>query len=246
MWINIILGILQGIFEWLPISSEGIIAITSLALKQPYSPIEVALFLHLGTVFAAIIYFRKDWKNVATLKDRKLLRFLIIATAISLILGFLIFSVIRYMAVGSGGILLIVTGLGLLFTAGFHKSKIKLKLGMDKVAAIAGCLQGLAVLPGFSRSGATIFGISLSNMKPAEILKYSYMLSVPAVAFSAVYLLVTNPMLRQGWLALVVSFVVGILTLHALLKFSQKINFYKFALIFGILCISGGFLSLLI
>ena len=67
----IILGIIQGFFEWLPISSEGAVAIASQFLIKGFHPLEIALFAHLGTFFAVLIYFRKEWLDVLTFKNKK-------------------------------------------------------------------------------------------------------------------------------------------------------------------------------
>ncbi len=237
----IILGILQGIFEWLPISSEGIVALTSNFLIKDINPIDVALFLHLGTLFAVLIYFRKDCINLIKLKDKNLLKFLTITTIISLAIGYPLYKIISDIAIGSS--LLIIMGLGLIFTAYFQKRTNKKT--SNKIAIISGVLQGLAVIPGLSRSGSTIFGLSFSKLKPQEILRISYLMSAPVVLISNVYLITKNPVLLQGWPALVSSFIVGILSLSFLMKLSKKINFSIFALIFGILCLLGGIIGLI-
>ena len=233
-----ILGVLQGIFEWLPISSQGIVAIASLFLAKEFRPIDIALFLHLGTLFAVLIYFRKDWGEVLTLKDLKLFRFLAIATLFSGIVGLPFYYLIREIAIGNS--LLVLTGFGLLFTAYFQKRKKILEINFGKLAIIVGILQGLAVIPGFSRSGATIFGLSLGKLKPAEILKISYMLSVPVTLAMIFFLLLKYPFLIfQAWPALISSFLVGLISLSFLMKLTQRINFFKFALIFAFLCFLG-------
>jgi len=244
MWTYILLGILQGIFEWIPISSEGIIALTSNLLLKEVSSIDVALFLHLGTSLSALIYFRTECYEILTLKNKKLLRFLIITTVVSLALGYPIYKLIKNIAVGS--ILLIITGMGLFFTAYFQKKKINIRLNKDKLAVIAGLLQGLAVIPGLSRSGATIFGLSLGKRNPYEILKISYLMSLPVVFVMCVYLFLENPKLvSEGWFGLVSSFIIGFLSLHLLLSFVRKISFFWFALGFGILCFMSGILEFL-
>lgn len=240
-----ILGIVQGIFEWLPISSEGVVAIVSQFLIKNFQPLEMALFSHLGTFFAVLIYFRKEWLNVLTLRNKTLFRFLLIAVTISGIVGFLLYGAIKNMAVGSG--LLAITGLGLLFTAYCHKTRKISGIGLDKSAIISGILQGLAVVPGLSRSGATIFALSLGKFNPGEILKISYMMSAPAVLAMAVFLFFQNPvLLSEGWPVLLFSFLTGFLTLSFLLKIAAKINFFKFALLFAFLCFLGAGLSFLI
>jgi len=241
----IILGIIQGIFEWIPISSQGVVAIASQFLIKGIHPLEMALFLHLGTLLAVLIYFRKEWIEVFTLKNINLLRFLVISTIISGIVGFTLYGAIKNMAAGNG--LLAMTGFGLLLTAYFHKVKKIAGVNLNKLAVITGILQGLAVIPGLSRSGATIFGLSLGKFNPAEILKISYMMSAPVVSASTLYLFLAEPILiSETWPALISSFLVGFFALDILLRFSQKINFFKFALFFSFLCFLGAIFGFLI
>jgi len=246
MWQYILLGVIQGIFEWIPISSEGIVAALSQFFIKDINPIDIALFLHLGTVLAVAVYFRKDWKQVFSLKDPELLRFLIIATIVSLAIGYPLYIIIQNAV--TGAILLLITGFGLLVTAYFHKIK-KLDFGLDKgsgkLAIIAGFLQGLAVIPGLSRSGVTIFGLSLGKLSPSQILKTSYMMSAPVILSSTVYILLKNPALIEGWPSLIVSFGVGILSLSFLMKVAERINFFIFALVFAVICFIGGAIILL-
>ena len=238
MWSYFVLGIIQGIFEWFPISSEGIVALTSQFLVKNTNPIDVALFLHFGTVFAVLIYFWKDWKEIFILKNSKLLRFLIISTLISLLIGSPLYQIVNSIIIGNS--LLLIMGFGLLLTAYFHKMKKSFKIDFDKLAVITGFLQGLAVIPGLSRSGSTIFGLSLGKSTPSEMLKVSYMMSVPVVLASSFYLFLKDPILFiEGWPALISSFLVGIFSLHFLINLAKKINFFKFALIFSLLCFLG-------
>jgi len=243
MWSYIILGILQGIFEWIPISSEGIVAIASQYFLKGFHPIDVAIFLHLGTLLAVLIYFRKEWKEVLTLKNKNLFYFLIIATVVSLVVGFPIYKSIKEITIGAG--LLVVMGFGLLLTSFLQKKRKSFNLNLNQLAIFSGILQGLSVIPGLSRSGSTIFGLSLGKKNPSEILKISYMMSAPVIFLANFYLYFKNPILvDKGWISLIFSFLVGIFSLHYLIKFSQKINFQKFTLIFGLLCFLGAILCL--
>ena len=117
---------------------------------------------------------------------------------------------------------------------------------MEYNRRITGLLQGLAVIPGLSRSGSTIFGLSFGKLSPTEILKTSYMMSAPVVAVSTLYILIENPLLKAGWPALISSFVVGIISLHFLMRVASRIDFSKFAIIFGVLCIIGGIVTLIL
>ena len=240
----IILGTIQGIFEWLPISSQGITAVATSILIKKVNPIDVALFLHVGTFFSVLIYFRKEWIRVFTLKDVVFFRFLFIATLLSGIVGFLLYSLIENISIGSS--LLFITGVGLLITAFFHKLKKHKKIKRDKLAVISGLLQGLSVIPGLSRSGSTIFGLSLGMTETKEILKISYMMSAPVTIGMALFIFIKEPVLvRESWPALVSSFFVGLLSLDILLKLARRIDFFKFAIIFAIFCFIGAGIGIL-
>ncbi len=238
---QILLGALQGVLEWLPISSEGIIALLG-DLFTNQNPVDLALFLHLGTLLTVLVYFRKDWYEVFTFRNPKLVYFLLLSTPISLLAGFILYPFIRNVAVGSA--LLMIMGLGLLTTSYMQKSERKKLFGFVNMSLFTGLLQGLAVIPGMSRSGSTIFGLTTSNLSSKEILKYSYMMSVPAVLASNIYLWINQSITVSGWPALISSFIVGLIALHYLLEISKKISFHHFTLTFGILCLLGAFIGI--
>ena len=235
----IIAGILQGIFEWLPVSSEGVVALFSSFMFQQTNGIDFALFLHLGTVLAVMIYFWKDIRDLILLKDKEFVKFYIIVTIICGVLGLFVYKIASQFAFGSS--LLFLMGCGLFLTSWFQKKKIKIKMSPTVSAIVVGLLQSITAIPGVSRSGATIFGLSLSEDDPEKILKTSYLISIPVVLGANVYLYFKNPMLIAGeaWIALVFSFIFGIITLKALMMFAKKINFSKFTFIFGCLCFIG-------
>ena len=245
MFEYIILGVLQGIFEWLPISSEGVVVLAGQFFRADFNLVDIALFLHLGTFFAVLIYFRRDWIKILTFKNKKMLKFLSITTIVALAVSYPIYGAIRNIAIGSS--LLILVGFGLLFTAYFSRKKKKLNISENNLAIISGVLQGLAVIPGLSRSGATIFGLSLKKDNSLEILKTSYLMSGPVVLASSFYLLLNDSSLvLVMWPALIASFIVGLLTLSILLKFAKKIDFFNFLLLFSGLCFAGAIIGFLI
>ncbi|MBU3964126.1 undecaprenyl-diphosphate phosphatase [Patescibacteria group bacterium] len=245
MIVYILLGFMQGIFEWIPISSEGVVALASQFLVKGINPVDIALFLHLGTFLAVMVYFWKDWKEVLLLKNKELLKFLTIATLVSLAIGFVLYNFVSKVVLGTG--LLFITGFGLLFTAFFNKRREEVGIAGNKLALVAGIFQGLAVIPGFSRSASTIFALSLGKKSPFDILKLSYMMSAPVVLASSGYIFLKNPaILINGWIALPISFLVGLASLKILLNISSRISFVKFAVIFGIICLLGGLMGLVI
>lgn len=235
----IIAGILQGIFEWLPVSSEGVVALfTNFSMPQLNS-VDFALFLHLGTALAVIIYFWKDILDLITFKDKKFSKFFIIVTLISGGIGFFVYKFASH--IGGGAALLFLMGCGLWLTSWFQKKKIKIRMGENVSAITVGLLQAITPIPGLSRSGATIFGLSLFEDDPTKILKTSYLISIPVVLGADLYLYLKSPAMLSfnAFIGLLFSFIVGFITLKLLMGVSQKINFSKFTFIFGCLCFLG-------
>lgn len=244
MWSYLLLGAVQGITEWLPISSQGVVALFGRFIELGVNEVDAALFLHLGTMLAVLVYFRREWRRLLTLSNPRLMRFLVISTALSLIIGWPLYHLVRTATVGP--FLLVVTGFGLLGTSWLHRKRQNRGWSFHRLAYVSGLLQGLSVIPGFSRSGATIFGLSLGNLSPGQILKVSYLMSVPVVLASSLYLIWREPvMVWQSWPALITSFVFGLASLKLLLKFSQEVSFTFWALLFALLCFGGAFISYL-
>ncbi|MFH1820776.1 MAG: undecaprenyl-diphosphate phosphatase [Candidatus Nealsonbacteria bacterium] len=245
MWTYVLLGAIQGVFEWIPISSEGIVALFSRFLAKDFNPVDLALFLHLGTLLAVLVYFWRDWLSILTLKNKSLLSFLALSTTFSLIVGYLLYQTVSSLALGNA--LLLVTGLGLLLTAYLSGHKRVFSLTQTGSAVLIGFLQGLSVVPGLSRSGVTIFGLSLTKRDPRDVLRVSYLMSAPVVLVSGAYLFSNNSALAfEAWPALASSFIVGLATLKFILKSIERVNFTRFAFIFGLLCLLGALITYLI
>lgn len=211
MFESIILGIVQGVAEWLPVSSEGLIFL----IKANFFPggedlteiLKLALFLHFGTFLAALVYFRKDvWLLLKALFDYKkldketrgILDFLIITTIISGFLGLLFIKIlasIDFNIVPASQAITLFIGFLLLATAflqfrASQKKKI-IPLGPDeesgrkeinkKDGVILGIMQSLAVLPGLSRSGLTVSTLLIRKVDESLALKLSFLMSLPIV-----------------------------------------------------------------
>jgi len=264
MFESIVLGAVQGITEWLPISSEGFLVLikvnffrSSLSIDKLIS---YALFLHLGTFLAALIYFRKEvyllvralfrYKK-ADQESKKLLIFLVLATIVSGIVGLIILSLLGkfkddFVLTGKGITFLI--GLMLLVTAflQFRKGKggerkiADLRMG-DSV--ILGVVQGFSILPGLSRSGLTVSTLLLKRFGNDTSLRLSFLMSLPAVLAGNVILNFNSFVFNvEHIISLIFSFLFGFLTIHLLSKTAQKINFSWFVLIFGLITILFVFL----
>ena len=256
----IILGIIQGIFEWLPVSSEGMTTLYLIARNYTLQEaIPISIWLHTGTLLAAAIYFRKDLKTILKnipdyLKKKptqttRITTFLIISTACTGIVGLpiLLYSLDKLNFSGAHatafiGILLIFTGIIQKNTKNNPKEK-KITI-TDSI--ITGILQGFSAMPGISRSGITTAGLMLRKHSAKESLKLSFLMSIPAVFAAEIGLSLMNKITIDinSLIAITISFITGYATIGALIQFAQKVRFWKFCIFLGILNIIPYLLTL--
>ncbi|MFH1430256.1 MAG: undecaprenyl-diphosphate phosphatase [Candidatus Uhrbacteria bacterium] len=265
---SFIFGAVQGIAEWLPVSSEGLIVL--LGMHGPFAIrteqlIPLALFLHLGTALAALVYFRRDvWELLATCfrwrrsseEQRTFLSFLILATFVSGVIGVLLLRIVGTLVLdapigiitGGIGVLLLVTGVLQLRTSrGGQRDIADLRLAD---ALWLGLAQGLAALPGLSRSGLTVAALLLRRVDGASAFRASFLLSIPIVILGNIVLGFRETL--ADWssmamapaalaLAVLISFVFGLATIRALIACAQRVRFGKLVIGFGILMIVAAF-----
>lgn len=249
----IILGIIQGITEWLPISSSGMLTLVmtnffsvtnlNIILKQ-------SLFLHLGTFLAALVYFRDDVaKIILSIFDknrkehRKILKFLILTTLITGILGIIIIKLLGEIGSLTGKTITFGVGILLLVTAGIqfaakNRGGKKARDLTTKSSLFAGLAQGIATLPGISRSGMTVSTLLLDKFDDTTALRLSFLMSLPVVLLGNILLNIQDTAFVfsiEILYGVLFAFVAGIVTIHLLITLAKKINFAWFALIFGIL-----------
>jgi undecaprenyl-diphosphatase len=239
----IVLSFIQGIAEWLPISSEGLSVFILLKFfsSAPSEAISYAIYLHLGTMLAAIARFRVEFFRVISLSDRHLLKIIVVTSIFTAITGIPLLNFLKSFQSGFEvtlmiGLLLIVTGIVLRIpTAGFRRVEDVNELDM----ILLGLFQGFAVLPGISRSGTTISLLLLRRMDKEDALKISFIVSVPAVMGAvAIEVLGNVEFSAIGAIGVLVTFLTGYLTMDFLLKAAKKLNFSYFCIILGLLTIS--------
>jgi undecaprenyl-diphosphatase len=182
----ILLGVIQGITEFLPISSSGHLVIFQSFIKSfSEIPLLFDLFLHLGTLIAVLVYFRKKIKNYFS----DFYKVFYLAVAI-LATGIIVFPFEKYIesvfsSIRFSSSMLIITGFILFFTK-FRKLNYREKFDL-KDAFIIGLAQGFAVLPGISRSGTTIaVGIFL-GLRANVSFEFSFILSVPTIVIASFF-----------------------------------------------------------
>lgn len=264
----IIMGIVQGLSEFLPISSSAHLVITSNLYKvlknipiheESTQEIFLDIMLHLGTLIAVLIFFRKDIMEIIKAfvnsiktkdfsdKNAKLALYILLGTVITVVIAFPLNEVAGALVFSPKivGLLLILTGI-LLFSSEAYSKKLEEKSdNIDfKTSVIMAIAQGLAALPGFSRSGLTISAGLLSKKDRVTAAKYSFLLSIPIIiGASMVYPFLKIDMSEfasYNWNAIIigtiVSAIVGYLCVKYFLKFVGK---YSLAF-FGYYCIIIG------
>ncbi len=244
----VILGIIQGITEWLPISSEGqsVLLATSWLGITPLEALSYAIFLHLGTMIAVLIKYRHIWFEVLSMRDQDMLRILIITTICTGITGVPLYFLLRHtFASGAAvtllvGALLIVTGIILRAKRGGFKD---IKAISRKDLIILGLVQGCSVLPGISRSGMTISTLLLRGARQDIALTVSFLISVPPVLGIVILDWGTTPITPEiGLIMVVTAAIIGYLSMEILITFARSVKFSLFCIVLGLITILSGVL----
>ena len=192
-----LLGLMQGLLEWLPVSSSGqvFLAMTNILGINPLLAFEYSFFLHLSTFISPIIFFFNYLKRYFFIGS-KLFWALLITTISSLLVAVPIYFVFIDFIEGYNleyinvflGVFLIFTGFTLLKSKHENRKKFLDELiASKKVFIIAGLFQGLSVLPGISRSAITISVLSLLGFKPDSAVRFSFLMSVPVTLIAGLY-----------------------------------------------------------
>ena len=275
----IIMGIVQGLTEFLPVSSSGHLAISKYILGIDLEAgVLFEMLLHIGTLIAIFIVYYKDiislfLEGLGIVKDsiifmfnllnpqkkdnikiidseyRKFVMLIIIASIPTAIIGLLLKDFVVY-----GFSSLLVPSVALLITGTFLFASSKIakgnKLPNDtkyKDSIFVGIIQGIATIPGISRSGSTIVAGQLMGMEKEFVVKFSFLMSIPAVLGGTLLEIkdVTGDMLNQSLIApyligTIASAIVGYICIKTLLKVIKKDKLHYFSYY----CWTIGFLSL--
>lgn len=236
IWQAIVLGIVQGLGEFLPISSSGHLVLFReiMGISGDYMLFDI--MLHVGTLLAIFVFFFKDL--IALFKPPfKTIGLIILASIPAIIVAFAfndaieaLFSSAKFLC-----FFFLVTAILMFITEVIGKRiKDPKPLGL-KTAIFMGIAQGIAVFPGISRSGSTIFGGVMSKTKREEVAKFSFFMSVPIILGSAVLEVfkIDAGTAVNVWnivVGMLFSFASGFIAIKLMMKLIAKANFKWFAL----------------
>lgn len=249
---SIILGIVEGITEFLPISSTGHLILTAHLLKVPDTETlkSFSIIIQLGAILAVVVLYFKELFNFETIKK------LIIGFLPTGVIGLIVYRLIKgylldnifvvILSLLIGGIIMIILENRYSKKNKFSRPEFDKKLKEEnnttlkikeisyKKAFFLGLWQSIAVIPGISRSGATIIGGLLMNLKRETIVKFSFLLAVPTMLAATGYDILKSykdfssaDILNIG-IGFVVSFIFALIFIKWLLSYIQKHNFVIF------------------
>jgi undecaprenyl-diphosphatase len=239
----ILLGIIQGLTEFFPVSSSAHLVIAQKLMGLQGEEIAISVVLHLGTVLALLVFFFKDILKL--LRDVRSMALIAVVTVITGAIGVLgkdffesLFSTTKPV-----GIALLITGVILIFTRFVQPKRDKLNL---KDALILGLTQGIAIIPGISRSGMTISTLLFRKIDRETCFKFSFLASIPIILGAALFEAKKIGFALQGdakdhMVGFAFSFLSGLAALALLKVALKKAKFYYF----GFYCIIAGVITLL-
>ncbi len=254
---GIILGVLQGLTEFLPVSSSGHLVLGQIFFGMTESQLIFDISVHVGTLLAVIVVYLKDIGSIlkstinaapklfspakfsAAWQEDPNLRFagfIIIGSIPTAIIGLFLkeFEHVLFSSMLLVGCMLILTGTILWLSKRFYgDKKTEKQLGFKNAIGI-GIIQGLAVIPGVSRSGSTIATGLFFGLSRDQAAKFSFLLSIPAIVGAEI--LGIKDIVEQGLsidpvtiYATITSFIIGLIALKILLKLVHSGKFHLFA-----------------
>lgn len=244
----VVMGIVQGLTEFLPVSSSGHLIVVPYLLgdvlpgmRDPFiTSLAFSVILHIGTLVALLLYFLGDWvrlvpaffaavrdRSMASDPDRRLAILLAVATVPALVLGFLLHNVEDLIREPRLVAIMLVVGAAILWLAerSGRRRLLALDLSLPKALAIGGA-QALALVPGISRSGISISAGLFAGLRREEAARFSFLMATPITAAAAAYEVLQvvrgeGTSIEAGPLAagLAASFLFGIAAIAVLLRF---------------------------
>ena len=224
------LSIIQGISEFIPVSSSAHLLLISKITDFNYTSLEIDVSLHLGSLIAIIIYFWKDLFNIY--KNKKLLNLIFFGSIPIIIFGFIFYKFdfidqVRNLKVIAWTTL--IFGIILFFADKKTQNKNIAKNLNLKTIFLIGCFQALSIIPGVSRSGIVITACRFSNYNRVDAAKISFFLSIPALVGASFLSLINNTDKNLEFnfailLSILFSFIFSFITIKFLIYYLKKFS----------------------
>ena len=268
-----LLGIIQGITEWIPVSSQGVVALVSTWIDdaEPSDAIAIALWLHAGTALSAAIAMRGEITSIIRdaiaspaqpeaspdhpERSRRAapIMFLGLSTLVTAIVGVPLFLVLGEIADLLGSVAMLLIGLAMIATAFIIRCGLwQGERGRDDVtprdAIIAGIAQALAVIPGLSRTGLTVAVLLARDCSHREAVVLSVLMGIPASIGAGLLAVSTSSDTIVGWpaiLALLTAAIAGTVAIRAILAWASSVSLARFVAAAGIVVAFGALIGLL-
>ena len=245
---SIILGIVQGIGEFLPISSSAHLILVPYLFDLNTGGRAFDVAFHFGTLLAVLVVFFKDWWDLfigavnkifkkKDSRENKMFWYLVIATIPGAVFGFLLDDFIEEKVTDKIWLIDICLAImGVLIYLGdkWAEKRYKKQVEFDKITLkqsfLIGLSQSLALIPGFSRSGTTILTGRLLGLSKEAVTKFTFLLSVPIICGAAVLKIFELVITKEVLIGIFTSFIVGVFTIKFLLNYIKKHDFSIFAI----------------
>lgn len=244
----ILWGLVQGLSEFLPISSSGHLVLVPALLGRQGPSLATSAVLHLGTLLAILLYFRSEVGQIFRLTEegRTLLRWLVIGTIPAAVLGLLFVGPLEEFNENPGAVAVALfgTGVALVATSRLPHGPKVVEDSTNRDALLLGIGQAIALIPGVSRSGTTIGAGLVRRFDRAEAARYAFLLGIPAIAGAGLFEFVDLAQSRGGipaetWVGLGVAFASGYAAIALLLRLIRRVGLVPF----GAYCIVAGGVS---
>lgn len=230
---TILLGLVQGVTEFIPVSSSGHLMVVPNLFGFEEPSISYSAALHMGTLGAVLIYFWRDWLNILGLKrdmeiyqcNLCLLRYLFFGTLPIIIVGYLVNGSDDALSQNAlvVALMIFVGGTILWIADRFFSSKRSMKDINMKDALIVGFFQIIALVPGVSRSGITMAAARVLKINRVDAARFSFLMGTPVILGAGVLSareFQVDELSLAFWLGILASFVSGVITIHFLLAFN--------------------------
>jgi undecaprenyl-diphosphatase len=238
-------GLVQGLTEFLPISSSGHLVLVPEILGREGPSLATSAVLHLGTLLAILVYFRREVREIVRFspEGRNLARWLVIGTIPAAVLGLLLREPLEEFneTPRAVAVALFLTGVALLATGTIASGRRRVQDSSNLDALLIGIGQALALIPGVSRSGATIGAGLGRRFDRAEAARYAFLLGIPAIAGAGLLEFVDLAGSEAGipgetWIGLAVAAVSGYAAIALLLGLIRRAGLVPF----GAYCVVAG------